>query len=269
MGANAGAALRVVFLGTGDGVSVERAGAALAVCLPDGATLLLDTSAGPDLLRGLHRAGIALDAIQTVALSHQHYDHAGGLFALLLHVMRRDRPLDVYCPAGAVAPLQAALGALLPFLPGLMGPRLRWHGCREGDAVEVAGGGARLSFVAVDHGEVESLGIVVTAAGRRLVYSGDTRPCPGLAAAAAGADLLVHESLNLEAEQGPTSERPTSVHSTAADAARVAAQAGVGRLVLTHVGDASPDRCAQLEAEARRHFAGPVTVAADLMEVVL
>jgi ribonuclease BN (tRNA processing enzyme) len=90
-----------------------------------------------------------------------------------------------------------------------------------------------------------------------------------LTAAAGGADLLVHDALNLEAELGPTAARPTSVHSTAADAGRAAAHAGVGHLVLTHLGDATPERCVRLAAEARRHFAGPVTVAADLTEIRL
>jgi ribonuclease BN (tRNA processing enzyme) len=269
MGVDAAAGLRVVFLGTGDAFSLERAGAGLAVQYPSGEVLLLDTSAGPDVLRRLRSAGIGADRVGAVVLSHQHYDHAGGLFAVLLHTMRRERPLDVYCPEGAVAPLQEALRALLPFVPAVMGERLRWHGCRDGQAVAVAQDAARLGFVAVEHGEVGALGVVLQAGARRLVYSGDTRPSAALTRAAQGADVLVHDALNLEADVGPTTARPASLHSTAADAGRLAAAAGVRRLFLTHVGDATTERCGRLVAEARRYFDGPVEVAADLREFVL
>ncbi len=96
--------------------------------------------------------------------------------------------------------------------------------------------------------------------GRRVAISGDTRPTGALAAAARGADLLVHESTFSDDEQ----ERALLTrHSTAREAGRVAAEAGVGRLVLTHLSsrhDRDPDR---LRGEAAQAFGGPVDVAHD------
>ncbi len=100
--------------------------------------------------------------------------------------------------------------------------------------------------------------------GRRVALSGDTRPCERLARAAEGADLLVHEATFAEEERARALE---THHSTALEAGRIAAQAGVGSLVLTHVStryDREPHRLAE---EAARAFDGPVTVAHDGLEL--
>jgi ribonuclease Z len=93
--------------------------------------------------------------------------------------------------------------------------------------------------------------------GRTLVYSGDTRPSLSVVEAARGADLLIHEATFGSDELERAKE---TGHSTAAEAARIAIEAGVQRLVLTHISPRYTRDAPELLAEARAVF--PETVIA-------
>lgn len=97
-------------------------------------------------------------------------------------------------------------------------------------------------------------------AGRKLVISGDTRPCRSLIEAARGADLLVHESTFSDDEQARALE---TRHSTAREAGRVAKEAGVQRLVLTHLSSRHDTDPGRLLTQAREEFPGVAEVAYD------
>jgi ribonuclease Z len=100
-------------------------------------------------------------------------------------------------------------------------------------------------------------------AGRTVVITGDTRPCDGVRHAAKGADLLVHEATFSHQDHERASE---TGHTTAMQAAKIAAEAGVKRLVLTHISPRYSREAPELVAEARAVFA-ETTVARDGMEV--
>ena len=99
--------------------------------------------------------------------------------------------------------------------------------------------------------------------GRRVAITGDTRPCPSTVEAARDADLLVHEATFAEEEAPRAIE---TGHSTAREAAEIAAQAGAKRLVLTHLSARYSRDARDLEREARAVFPD-VTIARDGMEI--
>lgn len=118
--------------------------------------------------------------------------------------------------------------------------------------------------VTLDDGTVVDPATLVgpTRPGRRVAITGDTRPCAGTILAALGADVLVHEATFAEEE----AERALETgHSTAREAAEVAARAGVRQLLLTHLSARYARDPGDLEREARAVFPRTL-VARDGME---
>lgn len=119
--------------------------------------------------------------------------------------------------------------------------------------------------IALDDGRVVQPHELVgaTRPGRRIVLTGDTRPCDATRLAATDADLLVHESTFGDEE----AERAVETgHSTAREAATLAREAGVLRLVLTHLSARYTRDVSDLEREARSVFPR-TTIARDGMEI--
>ena len=103
--------------------------------------------------------------------------------------------------------------------------------------------------ITLDNGTVitpEGLG-GETRFGRTIVLSGDTRPCDSLMARAVDCDLLIHEATFLDEELDRARD---THHSTAREAAELAAEARVRMLALTHLSMRSPPKLIKAEAEA-------------------
>ena len=99
--------------------------------------------------------------------------------------------------------------------------------------------------------------------GRTVIFSGDTRPTPTLLAASRGADLLIHEATFGHEERDRAAE---TGHSTSAEAAGIARDAGVRQLVLTHISARYTREAPELLEEARAIFPN-TSVARDGMTV--
>jgi ribonuclease Z len=99
--------------------------------------------------------------------------------------------------------------------------------------------------------------------GRKLVYTGDTRPTEDTVRAAKDADVLIHDgSMADDLCEWAQDTR----HSTAGEAAEVARKAGVNLLVLTHISARYSEDTSQLLIDARKIFENTL-VAYDLMEL--
>ena len=276
--------MRVVLLGTGGPrPDPRRHGPALLVEVGDD-RLLFDCGRGVALQ--LARAGIPLAAINPVFLTHHHFDHISDLADVLLAswLEGRKAPLRVFGPAGTVEIVDALTRRVyardIRFRsegePGLGG----WRGAEVhdvGPGMTHDGGAWKVWAASVVHGqdlgipslEWITLGYRVEAGGKAVAISGDTIPCEGLNRLARGADVLVQCCYLAAAEiTDPHAERLTRfLFASSAEVGKVAAQAGVSTLVLTHFREKSPAMMRALEEDVRRDFSGNVIVGEDLVRV--
>ena len=145
-----------------------------------------------------------------------------------------------------------------------LGERLAWVPLTPGKSVSVHSGVRVRPFV-VDHSPPHgscwgcTVDIERPEGAVRIFYSGDTRPTQDLLHHAEGADIVRHWCGGRDAH----ADRVHHVgHSTAGDAARLAATVRASQLVLFHL--PSQDDAAKMRAEAEHHFSGRILVASDL-----
>lgn len=249
------------FLGTSGAVpSAERDTTSLVFVSRSGA-VLVDCGGGP--VHRLRRLGIDPLGLTHVILTHLHPDHVYGAPSLVqnLVLMGRRAPLTVVCRPEHVDPLQALLRlfALWPARETAFPIHFAPIALDVG-APAFESGGLRVSTAPNAHGSMPNFAVRVEPdRGSAVVYSSDTEPADGVVGLARGAGTLVHEATFPERHRGRY-----GAHSTAADAGRVAARAGVARLILTHIDADYHAEVEALAAEARAMFGGPVEVAREL-----
>lgn len=140
--------------------------------------------------------------------------------------------------------------------------------------------GVTISATLVQHAPVfPALGYRIDTPVGSVAFSGDTGACANVARLARGADVLVHEAVDLDRigrriamldNADELMKHMSEAHTTAEDAGRIAAEAGVGTLVLSHLvpgDDEIPEQ--EWEERARTHFDGRVVCAVDLDEFSL
>jgi ribonuclease Z len=258
----------VMFAGTAGSVPSARRGLPALHVRRGAERILIDCGEGTQ--RQLLRSG-GLSDLTDIFITHLHVDHWLGLPGLLqtFSLRDRDRPLAIHGPPGLAELMRSMrrvygkLGFALEVVELEAGESVR-RDTLEIHAVNVRHRVLAYGYVLVEDPrpgrfDVElatALGVtpgpdfgrlqrgetvagvrpqqVIGAPreGRKVVVSGDTGPCETLAIAAHAADLLVHEATFGEEERDRA--RATG-HSTAAQAAQIAADAEVKLLALTHI----------------------------------
>lgn len=268
--------MKISFLGTGSGSSTNRAHSAMVYDCDDGTRLLIDTSSGNSVARNASELGMPVSGFDTVLLSHHHPDHMSGLlFVQFSRALERQDapPLDVYLTGESLewAQKMCIANYLNIFEVNSEGAKnsdgrevMRWHDV-EIDQKITLGPTTTASCFPANHIS-GAVGWKVESGGMSVVFSGDTRYNPELIDASRGARLLIHEALRTDEESDYARSRG---HSTAGEAARVAAQAGVAELVLTHLDSSYHDNPQPLLDDAKKHYSGPTSAATDLHQIIV
>jgi ribonuclease BN (tRNA processing enzyme) len=278
---------RLVLLGTRGGPRVDLAGRANASTLLviGGEPYVVDCGYG--CTRQLLRAGVALKDLRYVFITHHHSDHEleyGPLFYNAWVGGLATRVL-AFGPPG----LERMTEAFFEYMKADVETRVPDEGRPDPRPLLVArdvepGVVLQNARVKVTAGLVRhppfarAYAYRFDAKDRSVVISGDTTYSPELVELARGADVLVHEVFYPPAMEALLSRTPTAArlrehlqasHATPEDVGRVAAQAGVKTLVLSHFvpGDDAAITDAQWTEGVRKHFAGRTIVGTDLLEV--
>ena len=253
----------------------DRASASYLLWVGSQAKVLVDVGGGAFLRFG--QSGAKLSDLSLLAISHLHPDHVSDVPALLwLSNQVRQEPLPIVGPSGnEIAPsFSTFLTRLFDEKSGafqVLGPTL-------GAAQGTSGGGVRLNISVADVTKAEPStvfereGLTVTALGiphgnmptvayrvqtrdMSVVFSSDqTGTEPKFIEFAKGVNLLImHMAI------APGAKSP--LHASPAVVGRVARDAGVGRLILSHIGLFDVDAAV---AEVKKSYPGPLTVGADL-----
>lgn len=275
------ASVAVQVLGSGGPVadSDGRASTGYAVWVDGRVRALVDL--GPGTMRAYGASGADPADLDVVLLSHLHVDHSGDLAAFLKSSSfgARERELRIFGPTGEGAfpdtteHVRHLLspggymyldGYLAEGQPFVIRPRDVSSESAPLDVFESEH--LTVRAVGVPHGPVPALGFLVRVGDASVAFTGDQRlDAPSFLALAEEADLLVAHMAIPEGADGTAAE----LHAPPSRIGEVAAEARVGRLVLSHL---MRRALAELDGglgEIRARYAGPVQVAEDGVCVVV
>ncbi len=199
------------------------------------------------------RRHVDYDVLDAVVISHMHADHFLDLiplrYALRYGSKRRPNRLPVWMPPGGIAMLRAITNA---FASEGQGDFLdEAFDLREFDPSQaLAIGPGRLRFAQTTH-YITSFAMRYERHGASITYSADTAPDSRVVELAQGTGLFLCEATLLA---GETEHGGIRGHSSAREAAQMAADAGVARLILTHYPQDATAR--DLEEAARSIYKG-------------
>ncbi|MGH8130381.1 MAG: MBL fold metallo-hydrolase [Steroidobacteraceae bacterium] len=278
---------RLILLGTGGGPRPKKENNASAQVIVVNGTLYV-VDCGDGVARQLVLAGLSLDRLRHVFVTHHHSDHNadyGNLLLLSWASGLRTRvdtwgppPIDkitrLFFEMNAYdIDIRIADEGRVPLVPLIHAHELAAPGLvMQDDKVKVRS-------ALVDHPLVApALAYRFDTQDRSIVISGDTRWSDNLIALARDADVLVHEALFLPAVDRLVARVPNAStlrkhllasHTSTEDCGKVAAAAGVKTLVLSHfVPPDDPLVTEQMWRDAaRRHYRGEIIVGRDLMEI--
>ena len=260
--------LSLFFAGTAGSVPTARRGLPAILLRAGGDRVLFDCGEGTQqqLLRS-----IGLPELDAIFITHFHLDHWLGLLGMLktFDLRARERPLAIHGPPGLKAlfamlrPVFGRTGYLLELIelepheevrfggylisPFAVKHRIDAYGYAfveddrpgrfDAETARRLGVSEGPDFGRLQRGETVA-GVTPEQVvgeprpGRRIILSGDTAPCQAVEVLSHGAEVLVHEATFLSDDRARARE---TGHSTAAQAAELARDAGVRLLALTHL----------------------------------
>ena len=273
--------MNATLLGTGaPPPNPKRRGPATLISIED-ERFLVDAGSGVGIQ--LVQAGVRPYDWPRVLITHHHSDHVIDLGHLIVTrwIVGQNAPFEIWGPAGTRRQIDKLLDYLhwdieirREHMHDRQPPDVKVVEFEEGKIMEVSG--LSVSAFLVDHDPVKpAFGFRFDGGGRSIAVSGDTRPSENLMRASYNVDLLVHECCEMaQTSWGPGCGWATkedkirdlaSYHTQPEDLGRVASQARVRMLAVTHLMPGTDSN--ELKRIAARSYSGPIVIGEDLLSV--
>jgi len=279
------APLEVLVLGSGGPGATGRAASSYLVFTDGSPRILVD--AGPGSFARLGEARVSLAATDIVLLTHLHIDHAGELPGLFkARAVSSSGPIifNIWGPEGSPGgPEGAYFPSTSRFLQLLFGPNGAFAYLRDFSApmtlhahdvpvhsavnpspqVILKQGPLSIAAIAGHHGDAPAVIYRIEYRGKSVTFSGDI-DAAGLAnlrGIAKDSDLLIFSSAVLDPPDSPAVLY--TLHTPPHAIGELAQEAGVKRLLLSHLSPATEDKHDLVLKSIQQHFTGPVTRAED------
>jgi ribonuclease Z len=246
---------KLVILGSANAVPDEQHENTHLALLGHNRTLLIDCVNSP-IVR-LERAGVNLDTLTDLILTHYHPDHVSGVPSLLMGMwlLGRTKPLNIYGLKHTLKRVKAMMKAYDWQTWPRFFPVLFTTVPEQTMTLVLEQEEWRIFSSPVNH-MIPNIGLRIEFLQKKVVaYSSDTEPCPAVIQLAQGAEVLIHEA----AGNSPG-------HTSPAQAGEIAQEANVKSLYLIHY-PAREARSESLIAEAASTFDGQVVLAEDFMKL--
>ena len=297
--------MQIIFLGTSGTIPTKYRNLPAMVLKRRGRFFLFDAGEGTQIQ--FIKASLSMHKITDIFISHLHGDHIGGIPGILqsLSLLKRLKPMRIYGPTKLSAYLTAiyetmnftltfpveiievnsgiifddteffvkctpidhkletlAYGFFEKSRPGKFNidkaeklgiPKRSWKKLQAGEEISINGKIIKPSDI-----------LGPERMGRKIVYAVDTRPCENVLNLSKGVDLLIHDGMFANDLLGKAIE---GGHSTALEAAKLAKEAGIKRLILSHISSRYPNT-ENLLKEAQSIFSN-VEIAEDLLIIDL
>ena len=282
---------KLVLLGTAAGPLPGRSREMTShVMLSNGAAYVLDCGMG--VTNQYARTGIPFHALKSIFITHHHADHNIEYGPLLIVGWIQGLPLDVR--AFGPPPLKQMTDDFMRAYKQTVdfwAEDFHMQPLRSVEVREIAAAGpvmqddnVKVSAIVVEHPPVKpALGYRFDFRDRSIAFSGDTAPLDAVAEMAKGADVLVHETMYVPAVENYIKDqiakgRPVKFeafmahmkadHTPSEDVGRIAQEAGVKTLVLSHLTPAIDSITDETwRAPAAKYFKGEIIVGRDLMVI--